>query len=255
MPIVSHLTGARDSAGGLAVAETRILDKRKLLENHFLLGQLAPADLDRLASYARVAHYRADESIFLKGSPGTGMMAVISGRVKITAPSADGKEVILNLINPGEIFGEIALLDGKERTADAVALTDCELMVLERRDFLPFLHSRPELCVRLLSILCERLRRTSEQVEEILFLELPGRFARSLLRLAQSHGERVAGGIRIMLPLSQREFGELVGISREGINKQLHAWQRDGWVALDKGEIVIRNMAALKRVADPDLLD
>jgi CRP/FNR family transcriptional regulator, cyclic AMP receptor protein len=237
------------------MATVQMLDKRKLLANHCLLGHLTPSDLDKLVSYARVVSYRADDSIFLKGSPGTGMMAVIAGRVKITAPSPDGKEVILNLINPGEIFGEIALLDGKERTADAVALTDCELMVLERRDFLPFLHSRPELCVRLLAILCERLRRTSEQVEEILFLELPGRFARSLLRLAQSHGERVAAGTRITLPLSQREFGEMVGISREGINKQLHAWQRDGWVALDKGEIVIRDMAALKRVGDLDLDD
>jgi CRP/FNR family transcriptional regulator, cyclic AMP receptor protein len=237
----------------MATAQT--LDKRKLLENHVLLGQLAPADLDKLVSYARVVRYRADDNIFLKGSPGSGMMAVISGRVKITAPSPDGKEVILNLINPGEIFGEIALLDGKERTADAVALTDCELLVLERRDFLPFLHARPELCVRLLAILCERLRRTSEQVEEILFLELPGRFARTLLRLTQSHGEKSAGGTRITLPLSQREFGEMVGISREGINKQLHAWQREGWITLDKGEIVIRNMAALRRAADPDLID
>jgi CRP/FNR family cyclic AMP-dependent transcriptional regulator len=237
----------------MAAAQT--LDKRKLLENHVLLGQLASGDLDKLVSYARVVRYRADDNIFLKGSPGTGMMAVIAGRVKITAPSPDGKEVILNLINPGEIFGEIALLDGKERTADAVALTDCELLVLERRDFLPFLNARPELCVRLLAILCERLRRTSEQVEEILFLELPGRFARSLLRLAQSHGEKVAGGTRITLPLSQREFGEMVGISREGINKQLHAWQREGWLSLEKGEIVIRNTAALKRAADPDPLD
>ena len=237
------------------MATAQSLDKRKLLENHVLLGQLSSGDLDKLVSYARVVRYRADETIFMKGSPGTGMMAVIAGRVKITAPSPDGKEVILNLINPGEIFGEIALLDGKERTADAVALTDCELLVLERRDFLPFLNARPELCVRLLAILCERLRRTSEQVEEILFLELPGRFARSLLRLTQSHGEKVGGGVRITLPLSQREFGEMVGISREGINKQLHVWQREGWLTLDKGEIVIRNLAALRRAADPDMAD
>ena len=233
------------------MASDRTLDKRKLLENHCLLSHLAPDELDKLVSYSRVMRYRTNDSIFLKGSPGTGMMAVISGRVKITAPSPDGKEVILNLINPGEIFGEIALLDGKERTADAVALTDCELLVLERRDFLPFLQSRPELCVRLLGILCERLRRTSEQVEEILFLELPERFARALMRLAQSHGERTPSGIRITLPLSQREFGEMVGISRESINKQLSAWQRDGWIALDKGQIVLRNVPALKRLADP----
>lgn len=231
------------------------IDKRKLLQSHVLLGRLPAADLDRLVSYARVVSHKADSTIFLKGSPGTGLMAVISGRVKITAPSPEGKEVILNIINPGEIFGEVALLDGKERTADAVALTDCELLVLERRDFLPFLQSRPELCVQLLAILCERLRRTSEQVEEILFLELPGRFARALLRLAQTHGERIAAGTRITLPLSQREFGELVGISREGINKQLHAWQREGWISLDRGEVVIRNMAALKRVAELDLAD
>lgn len=231
------------------------IDKRKLLESHILLGQLQPGELDKLVSYARTVRYAANDSIFLKGSPGTGMMAVVTGRVKISSPSADGKEVIFNVINPGEIFGEIALLDGGERTADAIALTPCELLVLERRDFLPFLRSHPDVCIRLLSILCERLRRTSEQVEDILFLDLTGRLARALVRLAQTHGEQGPKGIRIALPLSQRQFGEMVGLSRESINKQLNAWQREGLITLDKGRITVRAMSALQRLADPALVD
>lgn len=231
------------------------VDKRKLLEGHFLLGRLQPEELAKLSSYTRIVRYAANDTIFLKGSPGTGMMAVVTGRVKISSPSPDGKEVILNVINPGEIFGEVALLDGKERTADAIALTACELLVLERRDFLPFLRSNPDVCIRMLGILCERLRRTSEQVEDILFLDLSGRLARALVRLAQTHGERGTDGIRIALPLSQRQFGEMVGLSRESINKQLNAWQREGLIALDKGRITIRGMQALERLADPALAD
>lgn len=237
------------------MATAPAIDKRKLLEGHTLLRELKPAELDQLASYARIVRHRAGDTIFLKGSPGTGMMAVVEGRVKISAPSPEGKDVILNVIEAGEIFGEVALLDGKARTADAAAMTDCALLVLERRDFLPFLRSHPDVCIRLLSVLCERLRRTSEQVEDILFLDLPGRLARALLRLADSHGERVAAGLRIALPLKQREFGEMLGLSRESVNKQLNEWQRQGAITLDGGKITIRDAATLKRLADPGAMD
>ena len=98
------------------------------------------------------------------------MMVVVRGRVKVCSHSEDGKELVLNLINPGEVVGEIALLDGADRTADAVTLTETELLVLERRDFVPFLQRHPDACMRLFAVLCERLRKTSELLEEALFL-------------------------------------------------------------------------------------
>lgn len=226
------------------------VDKHKLFAEHFLLRHLRPEERDKLITYARLERHATNDVIFRKGSPGHGMMAVIKGRVKISSPSPDGKEVVLNVINPGEVFGEIALLDGKERTADATAMSECELLVLERRDFIPFLERHPEICVRLLAVLCERLRRTSEQVEDVLFLELPARLAKTLLRLAETHGKPAEGGTRIGLRLSQRELANMVGSSRESINKQLREWQREGMIDMREGAITLMNAPALTAVAE-----
>ncbi len=107
----------------------------------------------------------------------------------MSSVSLDGKEIVLNIMHPGEIFGEIALLDGEERSADAVAMNDCELLVLNRRDFIPILEKRADICMMLIKILCQRLRQTSEQVEDVLFRHLEGRIAKALLQ----HAERTHG--------------------------------------------------------------
>ena len=145
-------------------------DKLALLRRHSLFGQLPPAALDHLGSYMKRRSLLRGTVIFAKGDPGSGLMGVLAGIVKISVPSADGRDVVLNIIHEGEIFGEIALLDGHPRTADASAMTDCELMVIERRDFIPFLSSHSELMMKVIEILCARLRHTSEQVQELTFL-------------------------------------------------------------------------------------
>jgi CRP-like cAMP-binding protein len=243
MTAVGLVTAAREAPMPVASHE----EKRKLFERHFLLGRLSGSEIDALLTYARVQRYRAGQEIFAKGSPGDSMMAVLRGHVKISSPSPDGKEIVLNIINEGEIFGEIALLDGKERTADAVAMTDCELLVLSRRDFLPFLERHVEICIALLGVLCERLRRTSEQVEDVLFRHLESRLAKALLWLARDGGHDAA---RVMeLKLSQREIGNIVGGTRESINKHLQAWRKSGIIAVDKGSIRIKDVDALERLA------
>lgn len=224
-------------------------EKRELFQRHFLLGRLNSQEIDALLAYTRVERYRAGREIFSKGSPGDSMMAVLKGRVKISSLSPEGKEIVLNIISPGEIFGEIALLDGKERTADATAMGDCELLVLSRRDFLPFLERRADLCLLLLSVLCERLRRTSEQVEDMLFRHLQSRLAKTLLRLGRSTGAPKGRALHIDLKLSQRDLANLVGGSRESINKHLQLLQKSGVIGLDHGAIVIKDVAALERLA------
>lgn len=225
-------------------------ERRAIFQNHQLFGQLTVDELDRLLLHARIERCARDQVIFHKGDPGAGLMAVIRGQVRISAPAADGREIVLNIIEPGQIFGEIALLDGRDRTADAVAWTDCELLALERRDFLPFLERHPDVSLRLLRVLCDRLRRTSAQVEDLLFLDLPARLAKKLLALAQSHGARGPAGLRIDLKLSQRELGNLVGMSRESINKQLRAWQGEGLIDMQQGTIVLKQAEALKDLAE-----
>jgi CRP-like cAMP-binding protein len=216
--------------------------RRNPLERHFLLRQLDPPDIRGIVSYARTRRSAAGETIFLKGSEGSGMMAVVRGQVRISAPSRDGKEIVLNVINPGEVFGEIALLDGRERTADATALTDCELMVLERRDVLPYLEKNPKVCLRLLEVLCDRIRRTTEQVEDVLFLALPGRIAKAILRLSRNGAQPVR--------ISQRELGTMVGATRESVNKYLGDWQRRDILSVRNGAIIVADAETLEELAE-----
>src|SRR5262249_38640433 len=125
------------------------------------------------------------------------MMAILQGRVRISVPSSEGREAVFKIMGEGEIFGEIALLDGKERTADAMAITACELLVVERRAFLPVLRRRPELCIRLLELLCERLRRTDQQVEDLTIRHFQNRLPPTLPRPGQEHCRPRAGAGRV----------------------------------------------------------
>jgi CRP/FNR family transcriptional regulator, cyclic AMP receptor protein len=219
-------------------------ERRQILRCSALFARLSDDEIDGVFEQAVIRRYAAGAQIFYKGDPGCSMMAVLRGRVLISAPSSDGKEVILNIINEGEIFGEIALLDGKDRTADATAMTKCELLVVGRRSFLPLLE-RPDMVRELLNVLCERLRRTSEQVEDVRFLDLAARIAKTLLRFAKADDARQPSA-RIVLGMSQREIGNLVGASREKVNKRLQAWRRAGIITVNDGTIFIRDAAALR---------
>jgi len=222
-------------------------EKRQIFERHFLLGKLSGDEIDTLLHYTRVERYPAGSEIFSKGSPGSSMMAVLRGTLKMSSVSADGKEVVLNLMNPGDCFGEIALLDGEARSTDAVAMTDCELLMLYRRDFMPILEKRADICLILLKVLCQRLRQTTEQVEDVLFRHLESRIAKALLHLAESASLHNVQGI-VDLHVSQRELGNIAGCSRESVNKQLQIWHRAGLIDLSKGSIVIRDIPAIERL-------
>src|SRR5271157_5535022 len=139
------------------------IDKRALLHGHPIFGALPKALIEMLAAKATVRAFRRDTTIFSKGDEGTGLYAVMSGTVKISSSSVDGREAVFNLIHGSEIFGEIALLDGRSRTADAIAMTDCSLMMIDRRNFMPIVHEQPEVAIKLVELLCARLRWTSEQ--------------------------------------------------------------------------------------------
>ncbi len=228
--------------------QTAPVDKRKLLEQHPLFGRLEVDELDRLVTYLRVARYPRRAVLFRKGDPGANMMVVLHGQVKVCTHSEEGKELVLNLFSPGEVFGEIALLDGADRTLDAVTLDDCELLVLERRDFIPFLRSHPDACLRLMEVLCQKLRQTSKLLEEALFLEGPSRLAKRLVHLAETRGRPVADGILIDLHLSQQELGNLVGMSRESMNKLLRQWREEGLVRIQDGYYVITDLEELRLI-------
>ncbi len=177
--------------------------------------------------------------IFNKGEPGDGLHAIVSGRVRIGTISHDGREVVLNILEAGEIFGEIALIDGRERTAHAIAMTPAEILFLDRGRFLPFLECHPVIGTRLLVVMCDRIRWVSNMVEDAMFLDMRGRLAKKLLGLARDYGEVEDRGTRIALKLSQQDLANLIGVTRESVNKQLRTWQDDGSIVSERGYITI----------------
>jgi len=227
----------------------RVSGPIELLRGHAVLGQLPTEALEQLSAYVARRRVARGATIFAKGDPGHGLMAVVRGSVKISLPSAGGREVVLNRIPAGEVFGEMALFDGQARSADATAIEDCELLIVDRRNLLHLMHQKPEVAVMLLEVLCARLRRTNEQFEDTMFMSLPVRLAKLLLRLSQAAGidepkQRIA--------ISQRELSQMIGVSREATNKQLRAWEKRGWVRLEHRTLTVLDRAALARVEDDD---
>lgn len=225
-------------------------DKELVLAGHFLLKHLEREELKRLAASARLSHHPRNATIFQKGDPGDSMMAVIRGRVKICSHSLDGKELVLSIVNKGGVFGEIALLDGEPRTADAVALEETDLLVLDRSQIMPLLNGRPDVAFRIIGVLCKRLRATSEHLEDTLFLEASSRFARALKRLGAAFGKPGADGVKLDIKLSQQQLGCLVGVSRESVNKLLNEWQRAGVIQMTSGYITILDAGALEELSE-----
>jgi CRP/FNR family cyclic AMP-dependent transcriptional regulator len=213
-----------------------LLNKWALLRAHPFFRGLNDLIIEQLAPRAVERKVRKGTVLFRKGDVGSRLYAVCAGAVKISAPSEEGKDTIFNLIVPGEIFGEIAFLDGGQRTADAVMIESGELMIIERRDFIPLLRDYPDIAVRLIEILCERLRRTSEQVEDMVFLDAPTRLAKALLHL---YRRASTASPRNKIDITQREISQMIGVSRESANKQLRNWQRRKYLTLERGGIVI----------------
>jgi CRP/FNR family transcriptional regulator, cyclic AMP receptor protein len=222
-------------------------DKLAMLRKHPIFCDLETDAFDQLCRYAKHVALKRGATLFSKGDPGNSLFAVISGTVKMSISSPDGRSAIFNLIGAGDVFGEIAVLDGQARTADATANTNCEFFVIDRREFLPFVRSHPELAMKFIELLCAKLRWTSDQVEQVILQNLPGRLASALIRLAEKH--KLAPGDRT-IPVTQQEISEMVGMTRESINKQLRVWATRGWVRLEHGAIVVLDSDALRSLAE-----
>ena len=221
--------------------------KLSVLRKHPIFADLEPEAFEQLCRYARHSTLKRGGTLFSKGDPGNSLYAVISGTVKMSVSSPDGRNAILNIIGPGEIFGEMALLTGRTRSADAIANSNCELFVIDRREFIPFVKSQPTLAMKFIELLCERLRVTSDQVEQIILQNLPGRLASALLRLTEKHKLEPQGRT---IAITQQEISEMVGMTRESINKQLRAWASRDLVRLEHGAIVVLNAGMLRELAE-----
>jgi CRP/FNR family transcriptional regulator, cyclic AMP receptor protein len=226
------------------------LARREVLRQIPLFQAMRPAELEQVLDFAKEQRVRKGTVIYQKGDEGSSMAVVMTGRIRISAISLDGKEITLNVIQPGGIFGEIALMDGKPRSADATAQEETTLLVVERRSFLPFLRNNQDVVVRMIAVLCERLRSTSVALEELATLPLPARLARLLLKLSEEYGTLTADGLRIGIKLSQRDLSSLVATTRESVNKQLRAWRDEGVVGDDGGYLLISRPADLRSMIE-----
>jgi CRP/FNR family cyclic AMP-dependent transcriptional regulator len=240
-PIINDMPSLRDSRPSQHGA-----DKRAILRDHYLFAKLTPQQIDRLSACIVTKSVKRGTNICAKGDPGTSLFAIGSGTVRISVPSVEGKDAVVNVLSKGAIFGEIACLGGHPRTADVTASTDCELYVIERRDFLPVMREEPEIALRIIEILCSRVRRTTEQAEEVMFLDLPSRLAKALMRLL----EEGAGSQERRISITQKDLGNIIGMSRESVNKQLRLWEQKNWVRLERNAVVILAPDRLAAIAE-----
>jgi CRP-like cAMP-binding protein len=224
------------------------LTARAVLKTSPLFRDLPDAALDRLAALSVRRSVRKGTRIFERGDPGDSLLGLISGQVRISAATASGQEVFLNIMEAGDSFGEIAVLDGNARTASAEALMDTELFVVRRSDLLALIEKEPKLATHLLVLLCKRLRWTSDLIEEAAFHSVSGRLARRLLILSEEHGTAADGAVT--LRLSQAELAGFMNVSRQIVNQHLQEWRRRGWIGLSRGKVVILDMAGLRSVLD-----
>ncbi|HEV2356335.1 MAG TPA: Crp/Fnr family transcriptional regulator [bacterium] len=199
-----------------------------------------------MATLFRRRRYKAGEPVFREGDPGTALYVIDSGEVKILLGGAEGKEVILSLLTPGEFFGELALLDGEPRSADAVATVPTELLVLSREDFHRFLREVPTVAVNMLAPLSRRFRRTDRLVHDAAFSDVRTRLTRLLLELGQTRGQAGRGGVVIGSRLTQGDLANMVGATRESVNKCLRSLAEQGLVRHERGHLVLLNVDRLR---------
>lgn len=211
-----------------------------LLAANPFFADLLPETLDRIALICRPRHLAAREILFLKGDPSDGLYAIRRGLIRIGTVDDLGRQMTLNLLGSGDIFGEIALLDGRARTADAVAVEDTAMFFLPRRDFLGLLSGDPGIAVQVIELLCARLRDVLERMEETTFLPAAARLARRILTLAIDYGTEVHA--------SQEELASLSGVTRETVNRQLQDWKRAGVISLGRGRVLIHDIDGFRRL-------
>ncbi|MBL4619719.1 MAG: Crp/Fnr family transcriptional regulator [Marinicaulis sp.] len=193
---------------------------------------------------------KARQTIFHEGDPGGSMLMILSGKIKISTIAANGKECVLAFFGIGDVIGEITLLDGGARTATAQAMEPSRILELTRNQFMSILESNPQIALKVIDILCRRLRATSRMVEDSTLLAAAPRLARTLLRLSRSHGIETDGGTLIDLPMSQSMLGAHAGLLRESVNRQLRAWEAKEILKRGDNKITILKIDVLHELTE-----
>ena len=223
--------------------------RQEALDRSLLFAELDEEERSALLSRAHRNRYQAGQNIFSAGDPGDSMMTVLAGTVRISVPAISGREVIIRDISDGGILGELAVVDGLGRSADATALTKVELLAINRRDVMSLLSRRPDVCLNLLVLVSGKLRAANERMSDVVFVSLGSRLAKVMLSRSQPTGNLDQPS---RLSESQSELARMIAGSREAVNKQLARWHKRGIVELRDGWIILHRRDELEAIAEPD---
>lgn len=222
---------------------------RNFIVANTFVGCLPDDVISKLMSAGRQIELVKGDCLFERGDPVDSLLVILSGTLKISSIDHEGRETVLNFLKTGDVIGEIAALDGGERTATAVALEACELFALQREDLIPILRGHTDALFEIIDVLCEKLRCTSDMIEAQTY-SMPVKFAIGLRRLAYLHGRRSASGIAIDLTASQTDLGSYLGLSRANTSRQISRMRSEGILDLDGGTLTIIDDTALRRIAE-----
>jgi CRP/FNR family cyclic AMP-dependent transcriptional regulator len=214
-----------------------------------LFAGLRQPELEALAQRMRQRRYKENEAIFHRDDPGAALYVILTGQIKIHNEGVDGTDIIITVLKAGEFFGEMSLLDGSERSADATTMEPTEMLMLTRGDLEATIERNPRIAMNMLASLATRIRQSNVSIESLSALDVKGRVARMLLELSEKHGEQVDGGMRINAKLTQSELAAIVGASRESVNKEIGKFRRRGIVDYDedKQRLILRKPAELRK--------
>ncbi len=214
-----------------------------------LFQGVAPEAADALAGSLTYADFPRGTSVFVEGEQGDTLYIVLTGKVKVGRKAADGRENMLSVMGPSDMFGELSLFDPGPRTDTATVVTDARLASLAHSSLRPWISDRPEIAEQLLRVLARRLRRTNDALADLIFTDVPGRVAKALLGLSERFGTQEADGMRVNHDLTQEELAQLVGASRETVNKALADFAARGWMRVDSRAVTILDPERLARRA------
>ncbi len=222
------------------------MSDQELLAQVPLFARLAPVELESLTGLLRRRRYRAGEAVFREGDAGTALYIVEEGEVKIVLGSSGGKEVVIGLLGRGDFFGELALLDGEPRSADAVATVTSRLATLQREDFLRFIQDTPRAAANLLAALSRRLRRTDQLVHDAAFSDVRTRLIKVVLELGQTRGQPGPRGVVVASRLTQGDLANMVGATRESVNRWLRYYADKGLLRHERGRLALLDPQRLR---------
>lgn len=211
------------------------------------LAVLAAADREALAASAKRRRFGRGRAIFYKDDPGESLFIIEKGSVRIHLPSPQGADLTLAVLGGGDFFGDLALLDGGPRSASATALEETETTVLDRADLADILESRPQSAMAVLAVVAQRLREADEMAGDLAFLDVGGRLAKKLLELAAAHGLQRPEGVLLDMPLTQEGLADMIGVTRESVNRQLSLFRRLGLIGGEGRRFLILDAEALRR--------